>query len=161
MKVAQFVYLRESKYDARSRLRKMSNTMFVHKVVEACRNLQHERELMDGTMGSMYVRNAIALVRRSNTCTKQVCKKKKVFGLRKQWMQPESMLKASQKPTNPLCGRCLTLRDRQPKQIGALTSIFCCDQCLSFPPSACTCYLCIGVSNKCVARRQQLVLRQV
>ena len=60
---------------------KMSNTMFVHKVVEACRNLQHERELMGGTMGSMYVRNAIALIRRSNTSMKQACRKKNVLGL--------------------------------------------------------------------------------
>ena len=44
--VAQLRYMADSKYDARSFQRNMSNTMVVHKVVEAYRNLREERGLL-------------------------------------------------------------------------------------------------------------------
>ena len=48
--VAQFRYMTDSQYEATSHLQSW-NTMFVHMVVEACRRLQQERGLFDGTRG--------------------------------------------------------------------------------------------------------------
>ena len=45
--VSQFRYMRDSKYDVRSHIRKMSSLMFVHKIVEAQRNLLTGRGLLD------------------------------------------------------------------------------------------------------------------
>ena len=59
--VAPFRYMIHSQYEAISYNEKMSNTLFVHNVVEAYRNLQKSIGMLDGTEGSMYVREAIAL----------------------------------------------------------------------------------------------------
>ena len=49
----------------------------------------------------------------------------------------------------------------QQQEIAALTVSHYCDHSQSIPLSGCTWYWCTGVSRKCVARRQQLVVRQV
>ena len=62
--VALFRYMIHSQYEATSHNKKMSNTLFVHKVVEAYRNLQKSIGMLDGTKGSMYVREAVALCKK-------------------------------------------------------------------------------------------------
>ena len=42
--VVQFRYMRDSKYGARSHIKKMSNTMFAHKVVGVYRNLPKKKD---------------------------------------------------------------------------------------------------------------------
>ena len=44
--------MRESKYDAKEHIKQMSNTKFAHKVVEAYRNIQEARELLEVSKGN-------------------------------------------------------------------------------------------------------------